>query len=149
MKYPGLDAVIYRFTESRMEIIPAEMLYSGNPFWRKSMPGELTKDMLVNVLNALPLDITLVDENDVIRYYSNYRIFNRTPEILGTTVQNCHKPETRDEVNRVIDDLRSGRKEVSEFTTEKNGRAVRVRYIAVKGREVRYSGMLETAEWVD
>jgi uncharacterized protein len=113
------------------------------------MPGELSGQALAGVLKALPIDATYIDGSDIIRYYSDYRIFNRTPEIIGTTVQNCHSPATRPEVNRVIDDLRSGRKEVSEFDTEKNGRKVRVRYVAVKDEQGKYTGMLELAEWAD
>jgi hypothetical protein len=113
------------------------------------MPGELPKDTLVNLLKALPLDVTYIDERDVIRYYSDYRIFKRTPDVIGTTVQNCHKPENRAEVNRVIDELRSGRQEASEFPTEKDRRQVCVRYIAVKDDRGKYKGMIETAEWVD
>lgn len=105
------------------------------------MPGELPKDTLVNILKALPLDVTYIDERDIVRYYSDYCIFNRTPEIIGTTVQNCHKTESRDEVNKVIDDLRSGRKDASEFPTEKDGRKVRVRYVAVKDDKGKYAGV--------
>ncbi len=113
------------------------------------MPGELPKNAALAVLGTLPLDVTYIDERYIIRYYSDYRIFKRTLDILGTTVQNCHKPESRDEVNRVIDDLRSGRKEVSEFPTEKNGRKVRVRYIAVKDDKGKYAGLVEICEWAD
>jgi len=113
------------------------------------MPGELPKEMLVKILNALPLDITYIDERNIIRYYSDYRIFKRKPEILGTTVQNCHKPESQDEVNKVIDDLRSGRKDVSEYPAEKNGRKVLVRYIAIRDDKGKYAGLVEICEWVD
>ena len=113
------------------------------------MPGELPKDTLVNVLKALPLDVTYIDERDVIRYYSDFRIFKRTPDVIGTTVQNCHKPENRAEVNRVIDELRSGLKDMSEQQSEKDGRKVRVCYIAVKDVKGKYTGLLETVEWVD
>jgi len=121
-----------------------QLILEGN-----AVPGELPKDTLVSVLKALPLDVTYIDERDIIRYYSDYRIFKRTLDILGTTVQNCHKPESRDEVNRVIEELRSGLKDVSEFPTDKNGRKVLVRYIAVKDEKGAYKGMVETAEWVD
>jgi uncharacterized protein len=113
------------------------------------MPGKLSEQTLKNVLGALPLDITYVDGADIIRYYSNYRIFNRTPEIIGTTVQNCHPPASRPEVERVLDNLRSGRKTVSEFTSEKNGRKVKIRYVAVRDEKGKYTGMVETAEWAD
>ena len=113
------------------------------------MPGKLPENAALAVLSTLPLDITYIDERDIIRYYSDYRIFKRKPEILGTTVQNCHKPENRDEVNKVIDDLRNGRKDVSEYPAEKNGRQVRVRYIAIKDDKGKYAGLVEICEWVD
>jgi DUF438 domain-containing protein len=113
------------------------------------MPGELPQKTLVNIFKALPIDMTFVDEHDIIRYYSDYRIFNRTPEILGATVQNCHSQASVAEVDRVISELKSGLKDVSEFPAEKNGRNVRVRYIAVKDDSGRYEGMIETAEWND
>lgn len=113
------------------------------------MPGDLPKDVLLNILKALPMDVTYIDERDIIRYYSDCRIFKRTPDVLGTTVQNCHQPETRAEVNRIIDELRSGSKDMTEFPTEKNGHKVRVRYIAVKDDTGKYKGLIEVAEWVD
>ncbi len=113
------------------------------------MPGELPQQMIADILKALPMDVTFVDEHDIIRYYSDYRIFNRTPKILGTTVQSCHSQASIPEVNRIIAELKGGLKDVSEFQTEKNDRKVRVRYIAVKDDNGRYEGMIETAEWND
>lgn len=113
------------------------------------MPGELSKDTLVNVFKSLPLDITFIDERDIIRHYSDYRIFKRKPEIIGTPVQNCHRPESRDEVNGVIDDLRSGGKNMVEFIVDKDSRKVRVRYIAVRDEKGAYAGLVEIAEWAD
>ncbi len=113
------------------------------------MAGQLSPETMARVFSALPIDITYIDEDDIIRYYSDFRIFSRTPDIIGTTVQNCHSPSTRPEVNRVIDELKSGRKQVSEFSAEKNGRKVRVRYIAVRDGKGKYVGLLETAEWAE
>ena len=64
------------------------------------MPGELPAGTLLDLIKALPVDMTFVDEKDIIRYYSDYRIFKRTPNILGTAVQNCHKRGGWDEVNQ-------------------------------------------------
>jgi DUF438 domain-containing protein len=113
------------------------------------MPGILPENTVISILGALPLDITYIDERDIIRYYSDYRIFKRMPEIIGTPVQDCHSPESRDNVNRVIEDLRSGLKDVAEFMVEKKGRKVRVRYIAVRDERGAYMGLVETAEWAD
>ncbi len=45
------------------------------------------------LLTHLPVDITLVDENDnVDTIQGQERIFVRTPSIIGRKVQNCHPP---------------------------------------------------------
>jgi len=125
------------------------VLYSVILLQEVAVPGELPQKTIADILKALPMGITFVDENDIIRYYSDYRIFDRTPEILGTTVQNCHSQASRAEVDRVMAELKSGAEDVSGFSAEKNGRKVRGLYIAVKDEQGRYAGMLETAEWID
>ena len=110
------------------------------------MPGNLPLEAALAVLNALPLDLTYIDGNDIIRYFSDFRIFKRQPEILGTRVQDCHKPESRPQVNEVIDELKSGRKEVSEFWIDFKGRKVHIRYFAVRDRAGKYMGLVEIGE---
>jgi DUF438 domain-containing protein len=111
------------------------------------MPGKLPEEVLAAMLAALPMDITFMDKGDVIRYYSEYRIFKRTPEILDTSVQSCHSPASQRQVKAVLDDLKSGRKEMVQMWAEKDGRQVSVRYVAVRSKTGDYLGMVETAEW--
>lgn len=113
------------------------------------MPGTLPPKIAVDILKVLPMDVTFVDEHEIIRYYSDYRIFNRDTGILGTKVQNCHSQASQAEVNRIIAELKGGLKDVSGFSAEKNGRKIRGLYIAVKDEKGKYAGMLETAEWID
>ena len=113
------------------------------------MAGKLPSGIAAALPGGLPLDITFVDKNDVIRYYSDYRIFKRTPGVIGTAVQECHKPENRPAVNKVIADLRSGHAKVIEQTSHKDGRPVRVCYVAVHDSRGNYMGMVETCQWVD
>jgi DUF438 domain-containing protein len=112
-----------------------------------TMPGVLPEEVLAAVLAVLPMDITFVDKDDAIRYYSDYRIFKRTPEILGTSVQSCHSPASQRQVKAVLDDLKSGRRETVEMSAEKDGRQVSVRYVAVRGKAGDYLGMVEVCEW--
>jgi hypothetical protein len=113
------------------------------------MPGTLNETALRAVLGALPLDITCVDADNVIRFYSDYRIFERKSEILGTRVEECHSPASRVAVSALISDLRAGKKEAAEFIIDKNGRQVRIRYYALRDAAQAYLGMMETAEWLD
>ena len=113
------------------------------------MPGMLPGEAASALLTVLPLDVTFIDADDIIRFYSDYRIFKRTPDILGTSVQSCHPPASRRQVTELIDDLKSGRKPVSEFKAEKKGRSVNIRYSAVRSIAGEYVGLLEVAMWAD
>jgi len=66
--------------------------------------GSLTAEQIDLMLKALPFDITFVDENDRVRYYSDTpeRIFPRSPEIIGRAVQNCHPPKSVHVVNAIV-----------------------------------------------
>jgi len=66
------------------------------------MPGTLNEKTREAVLSALPLDITCVDGDNIIRHYSDYRIFERKPEIPGTRVEECHLPENRAVVGALL-----------------------------------------------
>ena len=44
--------------------------------------GALSPIELAAAFAALPADVTFVDADGIVRYYSEYRIFSRTPECL-------------------------------------------------------------------
>jgi hypothetical protein len=110
--------------------------------------GALTPAQLDALLGYLPLEVTFVDENDIIRYFSvpEKRIFPREAAIIGKRVQECHKPSSVPAVNRIIDDFRAGRKDMAESWHSHEGRTVHVRYLAVRNRDGKYLGCLETAQ---
>lgn len=68
--------------------------------------GELTPRELMCLLNTLPVDLTFIDGEDRVRYFSEGRdrIFLRTRSVLGRSVQNCHPPQSVDAVNRILDE---------------------------------------------
>jgi len=72
-------------------------------------------EMLEDIFDALPVEVSFVDDADTVRYYSkgDERIFKRTPAVIGRKVQDCHSPKSLPEVEQVISDLRSGRKDVA------------------------------------
>ena len=111
--------------------------------------GALTSEQLAAAFSAIPADVTFVDSVDVVRYYSEYRIFSRTPECLDRGVLECHSPGTRAQVARLIAELRDGWREDAVFLTEKDGRPVQTRYVAVRGDAGEYVGCLEIAQWAD
>jgi PAS domain S-box-containing protein len=110
--------------------------------------GQLTLQQINLMLKHLPVDISFVDENDELRYYSDTpeRIFTRTPAVIGRKVQNCHPPKSVHVVERILDAFRSGSKDVAEFWIEMHGRFVHIRYFAMRDKEGRYRGTLEVSQ---
>jgi DUF438 domain-containing protein len=110
--------------------------------------GALSLEVLDLLLRHLPVDISFVDENDVVRYYSEGkdRIFPRTPAAIGRAVQNCHPPKSLDAVNRILESFRAGTRDVAEFWIAMHGRFVHIRYFAVRDGVGKYRGCLEVTQ---
>jgi DUF438 domain-containing protein len=110
--------------------------------------GRLTSEQVNLLLRHLPLDVTFVDENDTVRYYSatRERIFPRSPGVIGRKVQNCHPPSSVRVVTRLLESFRSGRRDVAEFWIEPEGRFIHIRYFAVRDQAGRYKGCLEVSQ---
>ncbi|MDU4694182.1 MAG: DUF438 domain-containing protein [Paenibacillus sp.] len=107
--------------------------------------GVLSMEQLEAVMNHLPVDLTFIDENDVVRYFSHgkERIFARTKAVIGRTVQNCHPPQSVHVVNQLLEDFKAGRKDAEDFWIPVKDKFVYIRYFAVRSEDGRYLGTLE------
>ena len=105
-------------------------------------------ETLEAIFDALPLDVTFVDETDTVRYYSkgDDRIFRRTPAVIGRKVQDCHPKESLDKVNQVASNLKSGKRDFAEFWIDLKGRKIYIRYFAVRDKAGKYLGILEVTQ---
>jgi DUF438 domain-containing protein len=110
--------------------------------------GALALEMVDLLLRHLPIDISFVDEHDVVRYYaeSKERVFPRTPAAIGRTVQNCHPPKSVHMVNQILAAFRAGTQEVAEFWINLHGRFIHIRYFAVRDASRAYRGCLEVVQ---
>lgn len=120
-----------------------------SPYQEVVLPtGRFTVGELEMVLGALPVDITFVDEDDRVRFYSNSpdRIFVRTPAVIGRKVQNCHPQKSLHVVQKILDDFKAGRREVAEFWLETGGRFVHIRYFPLRSSTGEYKGVLEMVQ---
>lgn len=110
--------------------------------------GKLTLDELESVLNTLPVDITFVDKNDRVKYFSKSkdRIFLRTRSVLGREVQNCHPPQSVDKVKQIVEWFKKGEKDSVDFWINFKGRLVYIRYFAVRDKNGKYLGTLEVTQ---
>lgn len=107
--------------------------------------GILSMEQLEAVMNHLPIDLTFIDEQDVVRYFSHgkERIFARTKAVIGRTVQNCHPPQSVHIVNELLADFKSGKKDAEDFWIAMGDKFIYIRYFAIRGAEGQYMGTLE------
>ena len=108
----------------------------------------LSTETIENIFDALPVEVSFVDEADTVRYYSkgDERIFRRTPAVIGKKVQDCHPQKSLHKVEQVVSDLKSGKRDVAEFWINLKGRQVYIRYFAVRDKAGKYIGILEVTQ---
>lgn len=110
--------------------------------------GQLTAEQVNLILTHLPVDISFVNENDKVVYYSQTaeRIFPRSPGIIGRKVQNCHPSKSVDVVEKILQEFKSGNKDSAEFWIQMKRRFIHIRYFAVRDRSGNYRGTLEASQ---
>ncbi|MBI2838227.1 MAG: DUF438 domain-containing protein [Acidobacteria bacterium] len=110
--------------------------------------GALTFEQLMGIFSVLPADLTFVDADDRVRYFSEgrERIFSRSRAVIGRKVQHCHPPRSIGAVQQIISDFRSGKQSVADFWINFRGRFVMIRYLAVRGQKGEYLGTLEVTQ---
>ena len=110
--------------------------------------GLLTIKQIQLVFNHLPVDITFVDEHDIVRYFSTpkKRIFPRTNAIIGRHVSNCHPPESVHVVEQIVQSFKDGEKDKAEFWIQMRGEYILIQYFAVKDEHQNYKGVIEVTQ---
>ena len=110
--------------------------------------GALSADQIDLLLTNLPVDVTFVDENDEVRYFSQgkERIFTRTAAIIGRKVQNCHPPQSVHVVQKILEDFKAGVRDVAEFWIQVQGAFVHIRYFALRDENGAYKGVIEVSQ---
>ncbi len=110
--------------------------------------GNLTLDQLIHIFSTLPVDLTFVDAEDRVAFFSEGpdRIFPRSKAIIGRKVQHCHPPRSVSTVDQILSDFRAGRQSVAEFWIDFRGRFVHIRYFAVRDEKGEYMGTLEVTQ---
>ncbi len=110
--------------------------------------GRLTPEQANLILTHLPVDLSFVNEEDEVVYYSRTkeRIFPRSPGVIGRKVQKCHPPKSFHMVQRILDEFRAGTRDTADFWIEMKGKFILIRYFAVRDTEGTYKGTLEVSQ---
>jgi len=112
------------------------------------MIENLDKKTLEAILNALPVEISFIDEKDAVRYFNKDgdRIFPRPRSVIGRRVQDCHPRKSIHKVQQILDEMREGSRDVAEFWIDHKGMKVYIRYFAVRDPKGKYLGCLEVTQ---
>lgn len=110
--------------------------------------GALTLNQLKTIFSTLPVDMTYVDADDRVRFFSEgpNRVFIRPKAVIGRKVQHCHPPGSVSTVDQILDDFKSRRQDVADFWIELGGRFVFIRYFALREEDGTYMGTLEITQ---
>lgn len=110
--------------------------------------GRLSLEQVDMILRHLPIEISFVDADGFVRYYSETedRLFPRTPGAIGRHVENCHPPKSLHMVKEILNKFAAGERDVAEFWIEMQERFIHIRYLAVRNQDQRYLGCLEVTQ---
>ncbi|MBS3985991.1 MAG: DUF438 domain-containing protein [Selenomonadales bacterium] len=110
--------------------------------------GLISPTVLMHMLNALPVDLTFVDHEDTVRYFTENkeRIFVRTRAVIGRKVQNCHPPQSVDMVEKILTAFKEGSRDSAEFWLTLKGRMLYIVFFAVRDERGKYLGTLEVTQ---
>jgi DUF438 domain-containing protein len=110
--------------------------------------GQMTPTELNAILNTIPFDLTFVDQDDRVRYFTQgrERIFARSRAILGRKVQLCHPPSSVHIVEQILDDFHAGRESHAPFWIQMKGRFIHIEYFALRDDDGNYLGTLEVSQ---
>ena len=110
--------------------------------------GYLTPNQINLIFKHLPLDITYVDENDKVIFYTNgdERIFPRSPGIIGREVKFCHPPKSVDNVLKILEEFKQGSKDNAEFWINFKDSFIHIRFFAIRDKDRNYKGVMEITQ---
>lgn len=110
--------------------------------------GSFDIEQLTALFNHLPMDITFVDKDDKVKFFSlgEHRIFDRNRAIIGRDVQLCHPPGSVHVVEQILSDFKSGKESKAAFWINFKGMFVYIEYIALRGTNGEYLGVIECTQ---
>lgn len=107
--------------------------------------GKLTLEQINLIYRHLPVDLSYVDENEIVQFYTDteHRVFPRSAGVIGRQVKNCHPPKSVHVVEEIIEKFRSGEQSRAEFWINKPDLFIYIIYIAVRDKAGNFRGVLE------
>jgi uncharacterized protein len=110
--------------------------------------GSFTAKEIMAILNTAPFDMTFVDKNDKVKYFTQgkERIFARSRTIINRDVRLCHPPGSVHIVEKIIDDFKLGKESHAPFWIQMHGKFIYIVYFALRDENGEYLGTLEVSQ---
>ena len=105
---------------------------------------QMNADFLSAVLDTLPIEFSIIDADDQVLFWNQHgvRIFKRGPGVIGRNVRMCHPSDSLDKVEKVIDTLRSEKKDHVDFWLDlpdgDKPRKLLIRYFAMNYSKITF-----------
>jgi len=142
----ALEASIGPGTRERYLRVADELAKSAS---LEDLSFGLDRDVLAAMLNALPVELSFIDADDTVRYFSHEKhdkIFARSRSAIGTKVQSCHPQKSLHMVNAILADFRAGKRNPAEFWIDLGGKKIHIRYFPVRNEAGAYLGCMEVVQ---
>ena len=118
------------------------------------MIGKLDGNILEAVLDTIPVEISIIDENDNVLAWNKHdtRIFKRPKGVIGRNVRNCHPKKSLGKVEQILKEMKEGKRDKAIFWIDlpigENGEKhkIYIRYFALRDKEGKYLGCLEATQ---
>lgn len=117
------------------------------------MIGNLTGDVLQAFLETVPFEFSVLDKNDKVLAWNkhNTRIFKRPIGVVGRDVRDCHPKKSLDKVEKILQDMKEGKREKARFWIDlplegKGKQKILIEYFALRGKSDKYIGCLEVTQ---
>lgn len=118
------------------------------------MIGKLSDKVLNAVLETMPVEFAVVDENDKVLAWNRHttRIFKRPEAVIGRDVRNCHPEKSVNKVETILQEMKDGKREKARFWIDltigpkKEKQKVMIEYYALRDADGTYLGCLEATQ---
>jgi DUF438 domain-containing protein len=110
--------------------------------------GSFNINELTLLLNSIPADITFVDKNDKVKFFTQgkHRVFDRNRAILGRDVRMCHPPHSMHIVDQILNDFKSGKESSAPFWIQMQGKFLYITYLPLRDKDNNYMGTIEFSQ---
>ena len=118
------------------------------------MIGQLDNKMLEAVFETIPVEVSVVDANDKVVAWNKQekRIFKRPKGVLGRDVRNCHPKASQKNVEIILSEMKSGKREKAQFWIDlkiegkDDYQKILIEYFALRDTAGDYIGCLEVSQ---